>query len=92
MAIVDGLAVAGTFVEADLATGRSWSGFTGVLREHRGRGLANLVKSVSLRRAAVAGITAAYTSNDAENAPMLAVNTWLGYQFTAAQRSYQKSF
>jgi GNAT superfamily N-acetyltransferase len=92
MAIVDGVAVAGTFVEADLATGRSWSGFTGVLREYRGRGLAKLVKSVSLRRAAAAGITAAYTSNDAENAPMLAVNTWLGYQFTAAQRSYQKSF
>jgi GNAT superfamily N-acetyltransferase len=92
MAIVDGVAVAGTFVEADLATGRSWSGFTGVLREHRGRGLAKLVKSVSLRRAVATGITAAYTSNDGENAPMLAVNTWLGYQITAAQRSYQKSF
>jgi hypothetical protein len=42
-------------------------------------------------RAAATGITAAYAPNDAENAPMLAVNTWLGYQITAAERSYQKT-
>ena len=44
------------------------------------------------RRAAAAGITAAYTSNDAVNAPMLAVNTWLGYQPTATERSFTKIF
>ncbi len=91
MAIVDGLCVAGTFVEADLATGRSWSGFTGTLPDHRGRGLAKLVKHESLRRVAAAGITAAYTSNDAVNAPMLAVNTWLGYRETATERSFNKN-
>jgi GNAT superfamily N-acetyltransferase len=90
MAVADGVCIAGTFVEADVATHRSWSGFTGTLPEYRGRGLSKLVKSESLRRAAAAGITAAYTSNDAVNAPMLAVNTWLGYRPTATERSFNK--
>jgi GNAT superfamily N-acetyltransferase len=67
-----------TMVETD--TDRAWSGMTGTIPEYRGRGLAKLVKSVALRRAADAGITAAYTSNDDENGPMLAINNWLGYQ------------
>ncbi len=92
MAVVDGVCAAGTFVEADLSTGRSWSGFTGTLPGYRGRGLSKLVKSQSLRRVAAAGITAAYTSNDAVNAPMLAVNNWLGYQLTATERSFNKEF
>ncbi|MGY4771601.1 GNAT family N-acetyltransferase [Kribbella sp. CWNU-51] len=67
-----------TVVETD--ADRAWSGMTGTIPAYRGRGLAKLVKSVALRRAAAAGITAAYTSNDDENGPMLAVNNWLGYQ------------
>ncbi|HET6987507.1 MAG TPA: GNAT family N-acetyltransferase [Kribbella sp.] len=67
-----------TAVETD--ADRAWSGMTGTIPAYRGRGLAKLVKSVALRRAAAAGITAAYTSNDDENGPMLAVNNWLGYQ------------
>jgi GNAT superfamily N-acetyltransferase len=67
-----------TVVETD--GDRAWSGMTGTIPAYRGRGLAKLVKSVALRRAAAAGITAAYTSNDDENGPMLAVNNWLGYQ------------
>ena len=35
---------------------------------------------VALRRAAAAGIVGAFTSNDDENGPMLAVNNWLGYR------------
>lgn len=82
-ALEGGTVVAATAVEVDGA--RSVSGFTGVLPGHRGRGLAKLVKSASLRRVAEAGITEAFTSNDAENAPMLAVNDWLGYRpFTKA--------
>ena len=67
-----------TVIETDAE--RAWSGMTGTIPAYRGRGLAKLVKSVALRRAAAAGITAAYTSNDDENGPMLAVNNWLGYQ------------
>jgi GNAT superfamily N-acetyltransferase len=66
-----------TAVETD--GDRAWSGMTGTIPSYRGRGLAKLVKSVALRRCAAAGITAAYTSNDDENAPMLAINNWLGY-------------
>jgi GNAT superfamily N-acetyltransferase len=82
--------VAGTFVAADLDTGRSVSSFTGVLRSHRGRGLAKLVKAVSLRRCAEAGVKTAFTSNDGVNAPMLAVNAWLGYQPAGTERSANK--
>jgi GNAT superfamily N-acetyltransferase len=67
-----------TAVETD--SDRAWSGMTGTIPSYRGRGLAKLVKSVALRRCAGAGITAAYTSNDDENGPMLAINNWLGYR------------
>jgi GNAT superfamily N-acetyltransferase len=67
------------FTVVETATDRMWSGMTGTIPGYRGRGLAKLVKSAALRRAAAAGITWAYTSNDDENTPMLAVNNWLGY-------------
>ncbi len=67
-----------TVVETD--RDRMWSGMTGTVPGYRGRGLAKVVKSVALRRAAAAGITSAYTSNDDENGPMLAINNWLGYR------------
>ena len=56
-----------------------WSRMTSTLPEFRGRGLAKLVKAAALRRAAEAGIEAAYTANYDGNTPMLAVNDWLGY-------------
>lgn len=59
---------------------RAWSDMTATLPAHRGLGLARLAKSEALARAAAAGITTAYTSNDAANAAMLAVNTRLGYR------------
>jgi len=58
---------------------------TGTIPAHRGRGLAKLVKSVALRRAAQAGVSGAFTSNDDENGPMLAVNNWLGYRRVQTQ-------
>ena len=83
VAIADGMVVAGTGVEVDGT--RSTSGFTGVRPGYRARGLAKLVKSVSLRRVAAAGVTHVYTSNDEANAPMLAVNEWLGYRPASTQ-------
>ncbi|WP_117209772.1 GNAT family N-acetyltransferase [Allorhizocola rhizosphaerae] len=90
VAMSGGKVIAGTIVDVDEPYRRSVSGFTGVVREHRGRGLAKLVKSASLRKVAAAGITHAYTSNDEENAPMIAVNAWLGYRFMTNQRQYRK--
>ncbi|MGA3526205.1 GNAT family N-acetyltransferase [Melissospora conviva] len=66
---------------------RMWSEMTATLPQHRGRGLALLVKSAALQRAAEGGVTVAYTSNDESNAPMLAVNSRLGYCRVATQWS-----
>ncbi|WP_327633142.1 GNAT family N-acetyltransferase [Kribbella sp. NBC_00482] len=57
-----------------------WSRMTSTLPEYRGRGLAKLVKTAALHRAAEAGVRGAFTANYDGNAPMLAVNEWLGYQ------------
>jgi hypothetical protein len=37
-----------------------------------------------------AGFVEAFTSNDEVNAPMLAINTWLGYRAVGAERSCAK--
>jgi len=66
---------------------RMWSEMTATLPQHRGRGLARLVKSAALQRAAEGGVTVAYTSNDESNAPMRAVNSRLGYCRVATQWS-----
>jgi GNAT superfamily N-acetyltransferase len=92
VAFVNGVPAALTNLEVNLATGRAWTAGTATLREFRGLGLAKLVKSVSLRKAAELGVTAAYTSNDYTNAPMLAVNDWLGYQATGTAWAYLKDF
>lgn len=82
-AVVDGTVAAFTLAQTD--TPRYWSGMTGTRRAYRGRGLAQLVKLASLRRARDAGLTVAYTGNDAENAPMLHVNAAFGYRPYATQ-------
>jgi GNAT superfamily N-acetyltransferase len=92
VAVVDGVPASFTNVEANLESGRCWSGGTGTDSRYRGLGLAKLVKSVALRRAAAAGITAALTANDYSNGPMLAINDWLGYKVIATEYSMLKSF
>jgi GNAT superfamily N-acetyltransferase len=85
-AALDGAQIAAfTLVKRDGT--RMWSDMTATLPQHRGRGLARLVKTVALHRAAERGVVTAYTSNDESNAPMLAVNARLGYQPVAAQWS-----
>ncbi|CAL9406043.1 GNAT family N-acetyltransferase [Streptomyces sp. enrichment culture] len=58
---------------------------TGTVRAQRGRGLAKLAKTDSLRRARAAGYTEALTGNDTDNGPMLAINKWLGYEIRATE-------
>jgi GNAT superfamily N-acetyltransferase len=89
--LIDDVPAAWTRAVTDRLTHRVWAGGTGTLREHRGKGLAKIAKSVALRRAAEAGITAAFASNDETNAAMLAVNTWLGYRPCATQWSQIKT-
>ncbi|GIG64227.1 GNAT family N-acetyltransferase [Phytomonospora endophytica] len=58
---------------------RVHSAFTGTHPGFRGRGHATVLKSHALHAARDTGATEAFTANDAKNAPMLKVNTRLGY-------------
>ncbi|MEV0648749.1 GNAT family N-acetyltransferase [Phytomonospora sp. NPDC050363] len=69
--------VALTFLNT--CAGRGFNSLAGTRADRRGRGLATLVKTVSLHKAAAKGVALVYTANSDANAPMLAVNTRLGY-------------
>ncbi|MFJ2216089.1 GNAT family N-acetyltransferase [Streptomyces sp. NPDC101062] len=81
---VDGQVAAFTAAHTDGAT-RYLTAMTGTRRAFRGRGLAKLAKTDSLLRARAAGYREAFTANDADNGPMLAVNRWLDYQICASE-------
>lgn len=83
-AVVDGRPVAFSVAYTDGA-GRYSTAMTGTARAHRGRGLAKLAKIHSLYRARAAGITEAFTGNDAGNEPMIAINKWIGYEICATE-------
>ncbi|MCL2732260.1 MAG: GNAT family N-acetyltransferase [Actinomycetia bacterium] len=87
VAVVDGDIAGLMLVETD-DRGRYWSSGTAVHPAHRGRGLARAAKAHSLRLARDRGLHEAYTSNDGGNAPMLAVNRWLGYEPCATEWRY----
>ena len=72
--------VALAFFDVDLARGRAANGFAATHPDYRGRGLATLAKTRSLRWAAAHGIRRVTTENDETNAPMRAVNRRLGYE------------
>lgn len=55
------------------------TGFTGVLRKHRGKGLARALKLETLVQAIDLGVPSVDTDNDSENAPILHINEELGY-------------
>jgi GNAT superfamily N-acetyltransferase len=69
-----------TMIRIDEPSGRAENNVTGTRRAFRGRGLARLLKTHSLHIAGKRGATIAITGNDETNAPMLAVNTRLGYR------------
>ena len=90
-AFVDDRLAAVTMIRIDRESGRAQNNLSGTLREFRGRGLAILLKSHSLRRAAELGATIAITDNEEENAPMLAVNTKLGYRPFARRLTWERT-
>lgn len=79
-ALVDGELVAMTMIRIDRESGRAKNNLAGTRRDYRGRGIATALKSHSLARAAELGVTIVLTDNEERNAPMLAVNTKLGYR------------
>jgi GNAT superfamily N-acetyltransferase len=64
---------------------------TGVRREARGRGLAYALKIATILRARELGLSRVATSNDSRNAPMLAVNTALGYRRRPGTLLYRRA-
>ncbi|GAQ56184.1 GNAT family N-acetyltransferase [Streptomyces acidiscabies] len=82
--VVDGRPVALSVAHTDGA-GRYHTAMTGTARAHRGQGLAKLAKAASLHRAREAGCTVAFTGNDTDNAPMLAINKGFGYEICATE-------
>jgi GNAT superfamily N-acetyltransferase len=91
VAFVDGELAGLTMIRVHPASGRAQNNLCGVRRAYRGRGLALLLKSHSLRRAAELGATIALTDNDETNAPMLAVNRRLGYSPFACRLEWERS-
>lgn len=87
VAVVDGRPAAFSLARTDGGT-RYGTAMTGTARAHRGKGLAKLAKNDSLHRARAAGFTQAFTGNDAGNGPMIAINTWFGYEICATEVRY----
>ncbi|CAM5228904.1 GNAT family N-acetyltransferase [Streptomyces aurantiogriseus] len=84
VAVADGRPIAFSLAHTN-GVGRYGTGMTGTARAFRGRGLAKLVKNDSLHRARAVGYTEAYTGNDSDNGPMLAINKWFGYEIRATE-------
>jgi mycothiol synthase len=93
VAIRDGEWVAYTGTrQRTLNTPLEWhTGMTGVLREHRGRGLALTLKVRAIELARECGVSILHTNNASANAGMLAVNKRLGYVKDAAQIQLEKT-
>ena len=62
------------------ADNHAYNAFTGVLRDYRGRGLAQALKLQTILLAKKQGVRYVRTNNDSNNAPMLAINRKLGYK------------
>ncbi len=65
------------------------SGFTGVVRSHRRRGLATALKSYAIEYAKQQGIHTIRTGNEEKN-PMYQLNVQLGFEDLTAELAYQK--
>ncbi|HYF80842.1 MAG TPA: GNAT family N-acetyltransferase, partial [Symbiobacteriaceae bacterium] len=65
-------------------------GYTAVLREYRGRGIAMAAKLLTMQEAMRQGVPSIRTNNDPDNPPMLAVNVKLGFKFIPGPRLMEK--
>jgi GNAT superfamily N-acetyltransferase len=79
-AVLDESGTVVAFAFLNVAGERAQHGFTGTVREHRGRGLATAAKRCALRTAAARGVTRVTTSNAEENAAMRTINRKLGFE------------
>lgn len=69
-----------------------FNGFTGVLREYRGRGVAGALKAKNMRWAREQGYRLVKTFNSSENRSMLGINEALGFEKQPAWITLVKTF
>lgn len=69
----------------------AWHNFTGVLREHRGRGIAMALKLHVIEWARRHGRFTLMTGNHEDNAPMRRINEGLGYRYLRAEVTFAGS-
>ena len=67
------------------------TGFTGIARSHRRRGIATALKAAALTYAKETGAHTVSTGNE-ENNPMYAINLQMGFEPTGARLAYEKQF
>lgn len=75
-----------------LPNGIGITGMTGVLREHRGRGVAMALKLASFRYLRAHGYHEARAHNDTANPPILALNQKLGYRRLPGWLAWERTF
>lgn len=78
-----------SLLEEGSAPGGLSTGFTGVYRDYRRRGLATAMKVCTIDYAKDAGYTFIRTGNE-ENNPMLALNQKLGFKEITARLAFEK--
>lgn len=86
----DGQMVGMTSLEL-LPNGIGITGMTGVLREHRGRGVAMALKLASFRYLRAHGYHETRAHNDTANPPILALNERLGYRRLPGWLAWEKT-
>lgn len=89
VAVENGRYVGNSMLEKSSQPGTVSTGFTGVLRSYRRRGLATALKAQAIAYARTAGFQAIRTGNE-ENNPMLALNKKLGFAEITASLAFQK--
>ena len=89
VAVENGRYVGNSMFEKGSQPGIVRTGFTGVLRDYRRRGLATALKAHAIAYAQSAGYPAIRTGNE-ENNPMLTLNKKLGFQEITASLAFEK--
>ena len=76
----------------EVSPGKMHNMMTGVRREYRGRHIALSLKLLTIAFCRRHNAHSLDTGNDSTNAPMLAINRKLGYQFEPGKYRLEKSF
>jgi GNAT superfamily N-acetyltransferase len=89
VAVENGRFIGNSMLEKRSQPGTASTGFTGILRDYRRRGLATALKAQSIAYAQAAGYQGIRTGNE-ENNPMLALNKKLGFVEITARLAFEK--